>query len=49
MQNMIVRQGEFRKAEQKINEAKLQLTDIAQRHGASVPPPSSLYPALAGF
>jgi hypothetical protein len=45
--NIIAKQGEFRKAEQKIKEAKLQLTDIAQRHGASVPP--SLQAGLVDF
>jgi hypothetical protein len=45
--NIIAKQGEFRKAEQKIKEAKLQLTDIAQRRGASVPPP--LHAGLVGF
>jgi hypothetical protein len=47
MFEIIDKQGAFRKAEQKIKEAKLQLVSIAQRHGASVP--SSLHPGLAGF
>jgi hypothetical protein len=48
MLKMIVTQSEFKVAQLKIKEAKSQLVGIAQRRGASLPPPFP-YPALADF
>jgi hypothetical protein len=44
MLNTITKLSEFNGAQQKVKNAKLQLVDIAQRHGANVPPST-----LAGF